>query len=275
MKSTDEISSQIERLKADYDQDPSYFEQLSAWHNSGLFAIRIDPLLKLVRAYLHPETDALDAGCAAGAMAIEIAHAGVQHIDAVDFSSTAIRIARRNATDHQVAGQIRFFESTLEQMTAVCDNSYDLIVAADVIEHIVAPDRFLREMWRICKPGGVMLIETPNTLFRKHRWYPHIKSLCDFFHLPDSQNLFAVDSSRNWGNYHVSLLSWPDLIGLLRRERWNVIREVSFGWWLKLGAADNIMSMIARMGSVTHAQVRYYENTDVVMIAQKPMTHGR
>jgi 2-polyprenyl-3-methyl-5-hydroxy-6-metoxy-1,4-benzoquinol methylase len=270
MNNTNGTFTQVEQLRASYDQDTEYFEQLSAWHNSGLFARRVEPLLRFLRPYLYPETAVLDAGCAAGAMAIEIAKAGVRRVEAVDFSATAIKMAHQNAVHHQVIDQIRFFESKLESMTSICDDTYDLIVAADVIEHIVAPDSFIREMWRVCRPGGIILIETPNTLFRHHHWYPRIASLCSFLHLPQSQNLFSVSSNHNWGNYHVSLLSWPELIVLLRAEKWDIVREVSFGWWLRLGAADKIMSLIGRIDSVATAKFRYYGNTDVVIIAQKP-----
>ena len=265
-----EISPQVDQLKSDYDQDTAYFQQLSTWHHNGTFKQRTDLLLQILRPYLAPQAKLLDAGCAAGAMAIELAKAGMTQVDAVDFSPTALRFAHENATRYGVVSQIRFIESKLEQLDDIADNTYDVIVSADVIEHIVEPRLFVREMQRVCKPGGVILIETPNTLFRQHRWYRHIDAACQALHLPASENLFPVDPGQDWGRYHVSLLSWPALVDLLKAEGWEIARETAFGWWLKLGAADRIMSALSQAGALFGTSLRYYANTDVVVVARKP-----
>lgn len=259
----------ITKLKEEYNEDELYFETLSAWHNSGKFANRIHPMLRLLRPFLGKPTKALDAGCAAGAFAIELAKYGVQSIDAIDFSSTALRISHQNAIQHRVADRIRFIESKLEQLNGIEDNSYDVIVAADVIEHIVEPAVFMREMWRVCKPGGVILIETPNMLFRRHPWYSKLNTICRQLHLPESTNRYPVNKSNNWERYHVSLFNWPDLVELMRSEHWSIVRESAFGWWLQLGAADTLMSWLSRGGRLFDKQLRYYGNTDVVIIARK------
>ena len=44
----------------------------------------------------------------------------------------------------------------------------DLVVALDFIEHILDPEHFARECFRILKPGGKVLINTPNIQFWKH-----------------------------------------------------------------------------------------------------------
>lgn len=42
------------------------------------------------------------------------------------------------------------------------DQSFDLIFAGEVIEHLVDTDAFLRELHRCVRPGGKVLITTPN-----------------------------------------------------------------------------------------------------------------
>lgn len=37
----------------------------------------------------------------------------------------------------------------------------DTLIAADVLEHLYRPQELLREMWRILRPGGVALVNTP------------------------------------------------------------------------------------------------------------------
>lgn len=42
------------------------------------------------------------------------------------------------------------------------DNSLDLIISIDVIEHLFNPDLYLKEINRVLKPGGLFFIVTPN-----------------------------------------------------------------------------------------------------------------
>ena len=42
------------------------------------------------------------------------------------------------------------------------DNSVGLVVASEIFEHLISPLLFLEESSRVLKPGGLMLITTPN-----------------------------------------------------------------------------------------------------------------
>jgi 2-polyprenyl-3-methyl-5-hydroxy-6-metoxy-1,4-benzoquinol methylase len=50
----------------------------------------------------------------------------------------------------------------------IADEMADLVVALDFIEHILDPGRFARECHRILRPGGMVLINTPNIQFWGH-----------------------------------------------------------------------------------------------------------
>lgn len=81
----------------------------------------------------------------------------------------------------------------------------DLIVALDFIEHIVDPQKFARECFRILKPGGKVLINTPNIQFWRHLHslvidgiFPHTSGDEEvyhgghvaFFNMQDMKNIF-------------------------------------------------------------------------------------
>jgi ubiquinone/menaquinone biosynthesis C-methylase UbiE len=47
------------------------------------------------------------------------------------------------------------------------DNSFDLVISSECIEHTLDPCKAIRQMCRVCKPGGTVCLTTPNKL-----WYP-------------------------------------------------------------------------------------------------------
>jgi release factor glutamine methyltransferase len=86
----------------------------------------VEALLKRVRRLQQMRI--ADVGTGSGAIAVALACALPQsQITALDISSAALAVARRNATRHQVADRMRFLESDL--LSAVMDESFDAIVS--------------------------------------------------------------------------------------------------------------------------------------------------
>ncbi len=50
------------------------------------------------------------------------------------------------------------------------DNTFDIVIAIEVSEHIADHENFFKENSRILKPGGKLYISTPNILSMKSRW---------------------------------------------------------------------------------------------------------
>lgn len=53
-------------------------------------------------------------------------------------------------------------------LDATSGSGLDLITALDFIEHILDPERFARECFRVLRPGGMVLINTPNIQYWRH-----------------------------------------------------------------------------------------------------------
>ncbi len=146
----------------------------------------------------HATRRALDIGCSVGRAAFELART-FGHVDALDFSARFIQAG----TLLQETGRLRyerteegdlvsFKERTLADMGLAGDFSnicfmqqdatnmkpeftgYDLVVAANLIDRLHSPARFLRDIAGRIDAGGVLLIASPYTWLeaftKKENW---------------------------------------------------------------------------------------------------------
>lgn len=65
---------------------------------------------------------------------------------------------------HIDASRIEFRQMNFPTLTGVADNSFDFAVSFQVIEHIEEDKAFLKEIYRVLKPGGKLILTTPNLL---------------------------------------------------------------------------------------------------------------
>lgn len=55
------------------------------------------------------------------------------------------------------------FQCTIPPLKKLKDNSFDVVIAFQVIEHIKDDHLFLKEIYRVLKPGGTLFLTTPNS----------------------------------------------------------------------------------------------------------------
>ncbi len=93
----------------------------------------------------------LDAGCGSGRNMVELARYGT--VTGVELSDTSVTLARARDAGEVIEG------SVLEMPFA--DDSFDLAVSLDVIEHLEDDLGALRELRRTVAPGGQLLVTVP------------------------------------------------------------------------------------------------------------------
>ena len=99
----------------------------------------------------------LDAGCGdAGATSLLARSARV--LVGIDNSSEALRDASRGRCLHVklACGDVRALPFR--------DAAFDVVCSFQVLEHFPRPERFLRESVRVLRPGGRLVLTTPNRL---------------------------------------------------------------------------------------------------------------
>lgn len=116
------------------------------WQSSG------DQLEALVRSQLTPGSRVLDLGCGRGGV-VELFWRDVKLATGLDPDSPSL-------SEHRATGMpiIRGVGESLP----FAGESFDLIVCLWVLEHLREPEKVLREVHRVLRPGGHFVFLTPN-----------------------------------------------------------------------------------------------------------------
>lgn len=100
----------------------------------------------------------LDMGCGTGYGSSILAGAAA-HVTGADISEAAIRTAQ--ARYGEAAGNLEYVRADCYALPFE-DDSFDVVVANEIIEHVDDHDRFVAEARRVLAPGGLFLVSTPN-----------------------------------------------------------------------------------------------------------------
>lgn len=101
---------------------------------------------------LEPGARLLDVGCGVGTF-LSVARRRGFEVTGVDIAAPPVRVARDQGFDARVG-------SLADQCFP--EASFDVVSLWDVIEHVEDPVALLREIRRVLKPGGTLLLETPD-----------------------------------------------------------------------------------------------------------------
>ena len=198
-----------------------------------------------------PARKALDLGCAAGRASFELAR-HFDHVTGIDFSARFIGLGvqlaetgvlRYTLTDEGelvqyrerkladlgldgVAGKVEFFQGDACNLKPLF-SGYDLILAANLIDRLYSPARFLATAHERLNPGGILLIATPCTWLPEHtrreEWIGGFKK--------DGESFTTLDGLQEMLGAHFHLregpLEVPFVIRETRRKFQHTLSEVT------------------------------------------------
>ena len=103
-----------------------------------------------------PELRVLDAGIGTGAMAIAFRNEIGRRfrIDGIDISPEMLRQADREL--HKCDVDLTLRQGELTDLS-YADNTFDVVLVAHVLEHLPDPQIALAEIFRVLRPGGIMI----------------------------------------------------------------------------------------------------------------------
>ena len=114
--------------------------------------------------------DVLEVAPGPGFLAIEMARSGKLHVTGLDISKTFVELARKNAA--QAGVRVDFRAGNASEMP-FAENSFDLLVCRAAFKNFSEPQKALREMHRVLRPGGTGVIidlrrDTPMTEIQRY-----------------------------------------------------------------------------------------------------------
>lgn len=83
--------------------------------------------------------------------------AGAAEVTGLDYEPEAVRYGLR----HHSSGAPQFVTADAGEMP-LADALFDVVISFETIEHLPDPFKFLREVKRVLKPGGLFIVSTPN-----------------------------------------------------------------------------------------------------------------
>jgi SAM-dependent methyltransferase len=113
----------------------------------------------------------LDIGCGAGAHLLFVAQRVISAVG-IDYNWQILRAARQLQRDDDISN-VLFLVASAETTLPFRNASFDKVLVLDVIEHLNHRVELLREVKRILRPDGLLLLSAPN---RENSWKQRLKS---------------------------------------------------------------------------------------------------
>ena len=160
--------------------------------------------VRLIQKYVSG-TNLLDIGCAQGFFLFSASQAG--------YTTKGIEISQ-DAAEYAIREFGLDVEAKPFEELRFADNHFDVVTLWQVLEHVPYPIVILKEVHRILKPGGLLVVSTPNIegipakILRKRWW--DIKRL----HINQFTTKTLTDILQNGGFKNISSVSYRGFVSL-------------------------------------------------------------
>lgn len=196
-------------------------------------------------AYLLPELrpgqSVLDVGCGPGTITLDLARLTAPgQVLGIDTSAEVLDGARRLAAGSGL--EVRFEVGDIYRL-AVPEGAFDVVHAHQVLQHVPDPVGALREMRRLCAPGGVVAARDAD--YAAMTWHPQFPELDRWL------ELYERVARRNGGEPDAGrrLLEWAHQAGFAdvrsSASVWCYATAEERAWWGGMWADRIVASAMA------------------------------
>jgi SAM-dependent methyltransferase len=196
--------------------------------------------------YIAPELKAglnlLDVGSGVGTITADFARRlAPGHVTALEANAEALALTRAEV-QRQSLGNVTFAVGDVHTL-AFMDASFDIVHAHQVLQHVADPVQALREMKRVCKPGGVVAARDAD--YAGFVWFPELPELDLWMHWYQQ----AARANGGEPNAGRRLLSWAQRAGFTdiasTASTWCLATPEARAWWGGMWADRILHSAIA------------------------------
>ncbi len=162
----------------------------------------LSPLLSLLPQNSDSNTKKLcllDLGCGNGSLSNVLAQKGYEVVG-VEESAQGVEIAKRNFPS------VNFMQGSIYNLPDVgSENSFDVAISVEVIEHLFYPRDLVRAAKKYLKPNGRLILTTPYHGYAKNLVMALSAKMDKHFHVL-------------WDGGHIKFFSVPTMTELLETE---------------------------------------------------------
>lgn len=244
-------------------------EELS--FNDPRMARRRKTILECLQRRLKPGASILDAGCGLGEVLADIPEG--YNLFGFDYAKANVEFTRR-----RLGGRAKVEQGSIYEIPFPSE-SMDAVLCLEVLEHIEDDARGVRDIARVLKPGGILIMAVPYTYY-----WPAYKELMGHFRhytresvadLLKNNGLTPVEVLPNFPNWHQT---YTRKYAKLRAQILTAGKlfgggsVFSFKWpWRKQKALDRLEEKLRPLQE-RDAKLNYGElRTSTFQVAQKPM----
>jgi 2-polyprenyl-3-methyl-5-hydroxy-6-metoxy-1,4-benzoquinol methylase len=214
-----------------YDLLEIYYEETSRCGYAYAYANRRKHILELVQKVAKPGAKVLDVAAAQGNFSLFLAELGYEvtwndlREELIDY----VKLKWEYGTIDYAPGNV---------FTLDFDSKFDVVLIAEVIEHVAHPDEFLKKIAQMLKPGGHIVMSTPNGEYFQNR-------LPKFSECSDPSQFEAIQFQPN-SDGHIFLLHLDELESLAQQANLSILETRFFNnpltnGYLKLRTLFNVL----------------------------------
>ncbi|HEY6740161.1 MAG TPA: methyltransferase domain-containing protein [Actinopolymorphaceae bacterium] len=192
---------------------------------------------------LAPGRTVLDVGCGPGTITADLADRVVPgRVIALEVTQDALDLARAEISRRGL-DTVDFVVGDVHDL-GFPDDHVDVVHAHQVLQHVGDPVRALREMRRVCRPGGVVAARDSD--YAAFTWYPRVPELDEWL------GLYRTLARANGGEPDAGrqLLSWARAAGFedvrASASTWCFATAEDRDWWGGMWADRIVQSALAR-----------------------------
>lgn len=196
---------------------------------------------------LRPGMAVLDVGCGPGTITADLAElvSPGGRVTAVDAAEEVLVRARAHAAERGVTN-VEFAVADVHALDFP-DDSFDVVHAHQVLQHVGDPVRALREMRRVCRPGGIVAARDAD--YAAMTWFPAepgLEEWLDLYRRVARAGGGEPDAGRR-------LRSWAQAAGFTRIDcsatSWCYATPEETAWWSALWADRTTLSSYAAIAT--------------------------